>query len=89
MTFIEASDYCTRKQEKIKTEWTNEELKLARSLLNLNTNCMILKFKDEFCHFWTGTKRVDNRLVELENETRIFLGEYLGGEGTDHGSSRL
>ena len=55
----------------------------------MNTNCMILKFKDEFCHFWTGTKRVDNRLVELENETRIFLGEYLGGEGTDHGSSRL
>lgn len=89
VTFMAANDYCVRKSRRIKTEWTNDELQLARNLLKLNTSCMVLKFKDEFCHFWTGAKRVDNKLVELENGTLILLSEYLVGQGTDHGSSRL
>ena len=39
LSFKNAVDYCEEKNEKVKTEWSLEEVKLARKLLKVNPGC--------------------------------------------------
>ena len=36
MNFQDAVDYCENQEAKIKTEWSSDEVKLARRLLEIN-----------------------------------------------------
>ena len=39
MSFQDAVDYCENQDAKMKTEWSSDEVKLARQLLEINPSC--------------------------------------------------